>query len=163
MFSFLESDGYIQLKADSSISSKDLYSIYRMWCDENGLSPLKARSFSDALVAHVGKYNLEHCNNVTNPAGRRVWGFMGIEAVARPDIYSICGNSLRTYQTNGKSKIPPYVCTQQKAQVFIINKPLPSSCCVHPSGGKANPLEQTLQGQVADWHCEGDHHAGQQQ
>ena len=41
--------------------------------------------------------------------------------------------------------------------------PLPSSCCVHPSGGKANPLEQTLQGQVADWHCEGDHHAGQQQ
>ena len=68
-----------------------------MWCDENGLSPLKARSFSDALVAHAGKYNLEHCNNVTNPAGRRVWGFMGIEAVARPDINSFCGNSLRTY------------------------------------------------------------------
>ena len=41
IFSFLESDGYIQLKADSSISSKDLYSIYRMWCDENGLSPRK--------------------------------------------------------------------------------------------------------------------------
>ena len=93
----MESDGYIQLKADASISSKDLYSIYRMWCDENGLSPLKARSFSDALVAHAGKYNLEHCNNVTNPAGRRVWGFMGIEAVARPDINSLCGDSLRTY------------------------------------------------------------------
>ena len=95
--SFLESDGYIQLKADSSISSKDLYSIYRMWCDENGLSPLKARSFSDALVSHACKYNLEHCNNVTNSAGRRVWGFMGIEAVARPDINSFCGDSLRTY------------------------------------------------------------------
>ena len=97
IFSFLESDGYIQLKADASISSKDLYSIYRMWCDENGLSPLKARSFSDALVVHAGKYNLEHCNNVTNPAGRRVWGFMGIEAMARPDINSFCGDSLRTY------------------------------------------------------------------
>ena len=82
---------------DASISSKDLYAIYRMWCDENGLSPLKARSFSDAVVTHAGKYNLEHCNNVTNPAGRRVWGFMGIEAVARPDINSFCGDSLRTY------------------------------------------------------------------
>ena len=87
----------IRLKADGSIPSKDLYAIYRMWCDENNLAPLKARSFSDALVSHAGKYNLEHCNNVTNPAGRRVWGFMGIEAVARPDISSFCGNSLRTY------------------------------------------------------------------
>lgn len=94
---FLESDGYIRLKADGSISSKDLYAIYRMWCDENGLSPLKPRSFSDALVANAGKYHLEHCNNVTNAAGRRVRGFLGIEAVSRPDIYSVSGHSLRTY------------------------------------------------------------------
>ena len=91
IFSFLESDGYIRLKADASISSKDLYSIYRMWCDENNLAPLKSRSFSDAVVANASKYNLEHCNNVTNPAGRRVWGFMGIEAVARPDINGFYG------------------------------------------------------------------------
>ena len=97
VFSFLESDGYIRLKADSSISSKDLYAIYRMWCDENSLMPLKARSFSDAIVANAQRYNLEHCNNVTNPAGRRVWGFMGIEAVARPDINGFCGESPRTY------------------------------------------------------------------
>lgn len=101
IFSFLESDGYIRLKADASISSKDLYSIYRMWCDENNLAPLKSRSFSDAVVAIAGKYNLEHRNNVTNPAGRRVWGFMGIEAVARPDINGFCGDSLRTYVPGG--------------------------------------------------------------
>ena len=101
IFSFLESDGYIRLKADASISSKDLYSIYRMWCDENNLAPLKSRSFSDAVVAIAGNYNLEHYNNVTNPAGRRVWGFMGIEAVARPDINGFCGDSLRTYVPGG--------------------------------------------------------------
>ena len=100
LFSFLESDGYIRLKADSSIPSKDLYAIYRMWCDENNLAPLKARSFSDALVANAGKYNLEHCNSVINAAGRRVWGFLGIEAVARPHM--VCGENadmetLRTY------------------------------------------------------------------
>ena len=44
----MDSEGYIQRKADASISSKDFYEIYRMWCEENSLAPLKARSFSDA-------------------------------------------------------------------------------------------------------------------
>ncbi len=101
IFAFIESDGYIRLKADASISSRNLYAIYRMWCEENSLAPLKARSFSDTVVANAHKYNLEHCNNVTNPAGRRVWGFMGIEAIARPDIDGFCGESQRTYVPDG--------------------------------------------------------------
>ena len=48
IFDFMDSEGYIQRKADASISSKDFYEIYRMWCEENSLAPLKARSFSDA-------------------------------------------------------------------------------------------------------------------
>ncbi len=86
IFDFMDSEGYIQRKADASISSKDFYEIYRMWCEENSLAPLKARSFSDAMIANAKKFNLEHCNNITNSAGRRVWGFMGVEAVARPHI-----------------------------------------------------------------------------
>jgi len=97
IFDFLESDGYIRLKADASISSKDLYAIYRMWCEENSLAPLKARSFSDIVVANQSRYNLEHCNNVTNSAGRRVWGFMGIEAIARPDMAGFSDALLHTY------------------------------------------------------------------
>ena len=97
VYDFLESEGYIRLKADASISSKDCYEIYRMWCEENNLTALKPRSFSDALVAASGKYNLEHCNNVTNSAGRRVWGFMGIEAIVRPHINEFCSDSQRTY------------------------------------------------------------------
>ena len=86
---FMASEGYIRRKADAAISSKDLYEIYRMWCEENSLVPLKARSFSDAMVSSAGKYQLEHCNSVTNAAGRRVWGFMGLEAVVRPDLNSM--------------------------------------------------------------------------
>ena len=86
IFDFMESEGYIRLKADASISSKDFYEVYRMWCEENPLVPLKARSFSDAMVANAKKFGLEHCNKITNSAGRRVWGFMGVEAVARPNI-----------------------------------------------------------------------------
>ena len=97
VFDFLESEGYIRLKADASISSKDCYDIYRMWCEENSLTALKRRSFSDALVATCGKYNLEHCNTITNSAGRRVWGVMGIEAVARPHINEFTDASQCTY------------------------------------------------------------------
>lgn len=101
VYDFLESDGYIRLKADAAISSKDCYEIYRMWCEENNLTALKPRSFSDALVAASGKFNLEHCNNVTNSAGRRVWGFMGIEAVVRPHINEFSSASLCTYVQAG--------------------------------------------------------------
>ena len=72
VFDFLESEGYIRLKADCTISSKDLYEIYRMWCEENNLTPLKRRSFSESVIANQSKYNLEYCNKITNAAGRRV-------------------------------------------------------------------------------------------
>ena len=97
IFDFMESEGYIRRKADASISSKDFYEIYRMWCEENSLAPLKARSFSDAMIANAGRFNLEHCNNITNSAGRRVWGFMGVEAIARPHINGFYGDSPCTY------------------------------------------------------------------
>ena len=101
IFDFMESEGYIRRKADASISSKDFYEIYRMWCEENSLAPLKARSFSDAMIANARKFNLEHCNNITNSAGRRVWGFMGVEAIARPHINGFYGDSPCTYVPEG--------------------------------------------------------------
>ena len=84
-FDFMEAEDYIRLKADACISSKDLYTIYKMWCEENNLVALKARSFSDAVIANLKKYNLEHTNNILNSAGRRVWGYLGIEALVRPE------------------------------------------------------------------------------
>ena len=101
IFDFMESEGYIRRKADASISSKDFYEIYRMWCEENSLAPLKARSFSDAMIANAGRFNLEHCNNITNSAGRRVWGFMGVEAAARPHINGFYDVSPCTYVPEG--------------------------------------------------------------
>ena len=97
VFDFLESEGYIRLKADCTISSKDLYEIYRMWCEENNLTPLKRRSFSESVIASQTKYNLEYCNKITNAAGRRVWGFFGIEAIAKPNINGFSDVSERTY------------------------------------------------------------------
>ena len=97
MFDFLESEGYIRLKADASISSKDCYDIYRMWCEENSLTALKRRSFSDALVAACGKYNLEHCNTDYQFGRTPGVGLYGIEAVARPHINEFTDASQCTY------------------------------------------------------------------
>ena len=86
VFDFLESEGYIRLKADACTSSKELYEIYRMWCEENSLNAIKARGFSDALIANQRRYNLESTNNIVNASGRRVRGFVGIEALVQPDL-----------------------------------------------------------------------------
>ena len=71
VFDFLESEGYIRLKADASISSKEVYQVY---CAENGLTSMKPRSFSDAVIASQERYHLEYCNNVTNAAGCEDFG-----------------------------------------------------------------------------------------
>lgn len=45
------------------------------------------------LAYKDGKY----CNKITNAAGRRVWGFFGIEAIARPNINGFSDVSEHTY------------------------------------------------------------------
>lgn len=84
LIDFMEDEGYVRLRADYGTSSKEIYDTYVMWCEENALTPLKQRSVSDFLVENEKKYNLEHTNTITNSAGRRVWGFLGIELLVKP-------------------------------------------------------------------------------
>jgi putative DNA primase/helicase len=81
VIALLDSTGYIRFDPGLSISSKELYQVYCIWCEENAWVPIKPRSFSDFLVANQKKYGIEHNNNQTNAAGRRVRGFKGIGAV----------------------------------------------------------------------------------
>ena len=37
-----------------------------MWCEENSLNAIKARGFSDALIANQRRYNLESTNNIVS-------------------------------------------------------------------------------------------------
>jgi putative DNA primase/helicase len=94
---FMESEGYIRRKADCEISARELYAVYCMWCGENAQTPVRPRSFSDFLMENLKKYNLEHNNLVTNAAGRRVWGFLGIEALVSPNMNGAMADPLRTY------------------------------------------------------------------
>ena len=69
---FLQSEGYIQMKADSTITSRELYSIYQMWCEDNGYRPIAQRSVSSYLKSHLEDYNLEASNKIINKSGKQV-------------------------------------------------------------------------------------------
>ena len=83
---FLRSEGYIRLKADSTITSVDLYAIYTMWCADNAYKPLAARTVSMTLKKHADEFGLEHDNHIMSRLGKRVNGFWGIAALVMPPI-----------------------------------------------------------------------------
>ena len=83
---FLRSEGYIQLKADSNITSANLYAIYTMWCSDNAYKPLAARTVSMTLKKRADEFGLEHDNHIQNALGKRVNGFWGIEALVTPPV-----------------------------------------------------------------------------
>ena len=80
---FLESEGYFRFKADGQITSKELYALYELWCDENSSKAVSPKSFGNYMCQNEKQLNLERSNNVRNRDGRRVWGFWGMEPVVK--------------------------------------------------------------------------------
>ena len=80
---FMESEGYFLFKADDWTTSKDFYTLYTIWCDDNSEKPLSPRTFSNFRCANEQKYNLEHNNKGFNAQGRRVWGFLGVRSLIK--------------------------------------------------------------------------------
>lgn len=81
---FLASEGYIRFRADYEASSKNLYAVYKQWCDDNALNSLSPKSFCSFLKQNESRYNLEYTNKVNIGGGRFARGFVGIELLQRP-------------------------------------------------------------------------------
>ena len=81
---FLQSEGYIRFRADYEASSKNLYAVYKQWCDDNALNSLSQKSFCSFLKQNESRYNLEYTNKVNIGGGRFARGFVGIELLQRP-------------------------------------------------------------------------------
>ena len=118
---FLESEGYIRFQPEASASSKELHESYRLWCEENAMTALKNRSFSDAMIAVQTKYNLVHCNTIKNSAGRRVWGFTGVEVITKPSY------------TDGfmDGCFPVYVRTKRMDKLNLVRMYIVIQCKLH--------------------------------
>lgn len=88
---FLSSEGFIEYKEGSCITSKELYEVYVYWCDENALVPMKMKSFLDVIAEQSSKFPIERSNNIKNPDGKRVRGYIGIKRIAyRSTSFSVC-------------------------------------------------------------------------
>lgn len=83
LLEFMNSEGYFRFKADSTVSSRDLYDVYRQWCEDNALNPLAQKSLTGFLRQNERKYNLEYTNKVNIGGGRLARGFWGIELIQR--------------------------------------------------------------------------------
>jgi putative DNA primase/helicase len=81
---FLQSEGYIRFKADYEVSSKDLYAVYKMWCEDNAVGSLSAKSFCSYLKQNADTYKLEYTNKIRIGGSRMARGFWGIELLQRP-------------------------------------------------------------------------------
>lgn len=88
---FFESEDYIRFEPGYDATSKELYAVYCIWCDENGFTPLKPRTVSDYVAANAVKLGVEHCNTVYSVEGRRVWGFKGIHLMIDSGIRNRLG------------------------------------------------------------------------
>lgn len=80
---FMRSEGYIRLKSDAEASSRDVYVVYKLWCEDNAVNPLSQRSLCLHLAENQDTYGIEQTNTIYLPGGRRVRGFIGIELLQR--------------------------------------------------------------------------------
>ena len=78
MLAFLKSEGYIHFNTDLVISSRQLYDIYRRWCDDNALVPLSAKTFWSFLTQNAPQYGLRPTSHVPIGGGKQARGFYGI-------------------------------------------------------------------------------------
>ena len=58
--------------------------IYKLWCEDNACHPVSAARLSSEVSQNAVRLNLEPTNNIYLPGGRRVRGFVGIEALVYP-------------------------------------------------------------------------------
>lgn len=75
---FLSSQGYIALDRQGAATSKELYSAYLDWCNDNMCQSLSMCKFSTLIKLDARFYGLQYDNNIVSPGGKRVRGFRGI-------------------------------------------------------------------------------------
>lgn len=76
---FLDSAGYIRFREGAASSSRELYAVYKGWCDDNTVTPLAPRTFGGFMKDNLDRYGLRYDTNIPIGNGKRARGFRGIE------------------------------------------------------------------------------------
>ena len=78
---FMQTEGLYVFDPDGSISSQELYDIYKSWCIREELPIKPAREFWLYLKEAAPRYRLTYSGNILNSQGKRCRGFRGIRAL----------------------------------------------------------------------------------
>ena len=78
---FLQSEGYLERYEGGSITSKELYEVYRRWCADNTRYPLCPKSFWIQVKDKLLKEGITYSEKISIGSGRYVRGFKGIMVV----------------------------------------------------------------------------------
>ena len=77
VLSFMRSQGSFTFDPEGEISSKALYNIYRMWCEDNAEPPLDQRKVISYVRSHCHEYGLTY--TMVQYQYKRVRGFKGMK------------------------------------------------------------------------------------
>ena len=76
---FMDTTEYFVLDPCGSATSRELYSAYLQFCNDNLFNALPSKTFIKQLHNMENTYGLSYGNNSHNHLGKRVWGFTGIQ------------------------------------------------------------------------------------
>lgn len=81
LYNFMNSKGYFLFSPDKHATSRQLYGVYREWCQDNGLDPMSSHKFSEMFRMDAQLYQLKYDNNIPIGEGRRARGYRGIQII----------------------------------------------------------------------------------
>ena len=65
---------------EGTITSREIYGLYSLWCREKGITAESSRKFLMFLKERSSQYRIRPINGLSTEEGKRVRGFRGIRA-----------------------------------------------------------------------------------
>jgi len=90
---FLSSEGYVRLRPKGSAPSRELYGVYKGWCEDNMVTPLSAKTFLGSLKEEQETLGIRYDNNVPLANGKKARGYFGIECARLGRFEEVAENS----------------------------------------------------------------------
>lgn len=82
---FLASEGYVRFEQDTHATSRQLYTAYRRWCDDNVEKPFAEKTFTGYLRKNEERLKLKYTQNIQTGGGKTARGYVGIHVQVNTD------------------------------------------------------------------------------
>ena len=85
MMEFYESEGYIRFEKGTHATTKQLYTAYVQWCQDNVEKPLAEKTFTQQLRKNADMLSITYDKNIDVGAGKKARGYQGVHVQINTD------------------------------------------------------------------------------